>query len=86
MTKSAHTTTPPDAAAHRRAPPVLTYSVGQLPMFDPAFYDKARAELSKGWALDIFDRASGSHDSPTVVVQRLGQRVRFAPASRPCQI
>ena len=47
MTKSAHATPPPDAAARRRAPPVLTYSVGQLPSFDAAFYNRARAELSK---------------------------------------
>jgi uncharacterized protein len=47
LTKSAHATPPPDAAARRRAPPVLTYSVGQLPSFDAAFYNRARAELSK---------------------------------------
>jgi len=47
MTKPAHTTPPPDAAARRRAPPVLTYSVGQLPSFNAAFYNRARAELSK---------------------------------------
>src|SRR5258705_9774717 len=47
MTKSAHTTPPPDAAARRRAPPVLTYSVEQLPSSDAAFYNGARAELSK---------------------------------------
>ena len=47
MMKPAHTTPPSDAAARRRAPPVLTYSVEQLPSFDAAFYDRARAELSK---------------------------------------
>ena len=36
-----------DAAARRKAPPVLTYSVEQLPSFDAAFYNRARAELSK---------------------------------------
>jgi hypothetical protein len=35
MMKPAHTTPPPDAAARRMAPPVLTYSVEQLPSFDP---------------------------------------------------
>jgi len=39
MTKPAHTTPPPDAATRRRAPPVLTYSVEQLPWFDTAFYN-----------------------------------------------
>ena len=47
MTKSAHATPPPDAAARRRAPPVLTYSVEQLPSFNAAFYNRARPELSK---------------------------------------
>src|SRR6266404_1532983 len=47
MTKPAPTTPPPDAAARRRAPPVLTYSVEQLSSFDAAFYDRARAEVSK---------------------------------------
>jgi len=47
MTKRAHTTPPPDAAARRKARPVLTYSVEQLPSFDAAFYNRARAEVSK---------------------------------------
>ena len=47
MTKPAHTMPPPDAAERRRAPPVLTYSVEQLPSFNAAFYNGARAELSK---------------------------------------
>jgi len=47
MTKSAHTTPPPDAAARRSAPPVLTYSVEQLPSFDAEFYNGARSEVLK---------------------------------------
>jgi hypothetical protein len=47
MTKPAHTMPPPDTAERRRALPVLTYSVEQLPSFDAAFYNRARAELSK---------------------------------------
>ena len=38
MTKSAHTTPPPDAAVRRSAPPALTYSIEQLPLFNAAFY------------------------------------------------
>ena len=38
MTKPAHTTPPPDAAARHRARPVLTYSIEQLPSFNAAFY------------------------------------------------
>ena len=47
MTKPVHTTPPSDAAERRSAPPVLTYSVGQSPSFDAAFYNGARAQLSK---------------------------------------
>ena len=47
MTKPARTTPPPDAATRRSAPPVLTYSVEQLPSFNAAFYNRARAEASK---------------------------------------
>ena len=48
MTKHvAKTTPPPDAAARRRATPVLVYPVERLPSFDAAFYNGARAELSK---------------------------------------
>ena len=47
MTKGVHTTPPPDAAARRRALPVLTYSVEQLPLFDAAFYNNARDEATK---------------------------------------
>ena len=47
MTKPVHTTPPPDAAARRSAPPVLTYSVEHLPSFSTAFYNEARAQLSK---------------------------------------
>src|SRR5215469_13681463 len=55
MMKSAHTTPPPDAAARRNAPPVLTYSVEQLPAFDAAFYNGARGELSKVAELNLWN-------------------------------
>jgi hypothetical protein len=47
MTEPAGTTPPPDAAVRRSAPPILTYSVEQLPSFDAAFYNGARSEVSK---------------------------------------
>src|SRR5438045_8284065 len=53
MTKPPHTTPPADAAARRRAPPVLTYSVEQLPSFDAAFYNRAHDELSKVAELQV---------------------------------
>ena len=61
MTKPAHTTPPPDPAARRRARPVLTYSVELLPSLDTAFYNLARAEVSKVSELMVltFPRKSG---------------------------
>ena len=53
MTEPAGTTPPPDAAARRMAPPILTYSVEQLPSFDAAFYNRARAEVSKVTELTV---------------------------------
>jgi len=47
MTEPADTTAPSDAAARRRAPVVVAYSVEQLPPFDAAFYNAARATLTK---------------------------------------
>src|ERR1700756_5571471 len=64
MTKPAHTTPPPDAAAGRRAPPVLTYSVEQLPSFDAAFYNTARAELSKVAELTVPPRDAKAFEVP----------------------
>ena len=64
MTKPAHTTPPPDAAARRRAPPVLTYSVEQLPSFDAAFYNLARAELSKVAELMVLPRDAEAFEVP----------------------
>jgi hypothetical protein len=59
MTKLAHSTPPPDATARRKAPPVLTYSVEQLPPFDSTFYNMARAELSKVAELTVPPRTPG---------------------------
>jgi hypothetical protein len=38
MTKPATYGASPDSAPRRRAPPVLTYSIEQLPSFNAAFY------------------------------------------------
>src|ERR1700756_3065140 len=64
MTKPAHTTPPPDAAAGRRVPPVLTYSVEQLPSFNAAFYSGARAELSKVTELTVPPRDARAFEVP----------------------
>jgi hypothetical protein len=54
---------PPDAAARRRAPPVLTYSVEQLPSFDAAFYNAARAELSNNAELTVLPREAKAYST-----------------------
>jgi len=57
--------TPPlDAAARHRALPVLTYSVEQLPSFDAAFYNQARAELSKVAELMVLPRDGKAFEVP----------------------
>jgi uncharacterized protein YcgI (DUF1989 family) len=38
---------PPDAAARRAAPPVVTYAVERLPAYDAAFYEAAREGMVK---------------------------------------
>src|SRR5215831_9488488 len=64
MTKSRHTTPPPDAAAQPRAPLVLTYPVAQLPSFDAAFYNRARCELSKVAELTVPPRDAKAFEVP----------------------
>ena len=64
MTKYAHTTPPADAAARRKAPPVLTYSVEQLPSLNTAFYKRARAELSQVAELTVSPRDAKAFEVP----------------------
>jgi uncharacterized protein YcgI (DUF1989 family) len=64
MTRSVQTPPPPDAASRRRAPTVLTYSVEQLPPFDAAFYDGARAELFKVAELTVPPREARTFEVP----------------------
>ena len=64
MRQPGHTSPPPDAAARRRAPPVPTYSVEQLPSFDAAFYNVARAELSKVAELTVLPREAKAFEVP----------------------
>ena len=64
MTRSAHTTPPADAAARRRAPSVLAYSVDQVPPFDAAFYDRARTGLTKTSELIVAPREAATFTVP----------------------
>ena len=47
MTRSPQTNAPPDAAARRRATPVIVYAVERLPPFSADLYNAARSELTK---------------------------------------
>ena len=64
MTRSAHTTAPPDAAARRKAKPVLVYAVGQLPPFDAAFYEAARSAATKVAELTVPPREARAFEVP----------------------
>ncbi len=64
MARSAHTTAPPDAAARRRAPAVIVYSVEQLPPFDAAFYNAARDEATKVSELMVPPRDARAFNVP----------------------
>src|SRR5262252_7053225 len=64
MVKPLDTIPPPDAAARRRAPPVLTYSVERLPSFDAAFYNAARAELSNVAEIMVPPREAKAFEVP----------------------
>src|SRR5690348_9708649 len=72
MTKPAHTIPPSDAAERRRAPPVLTYSVEQLPSFNAEFYSGARAELSKVAELMVPPRDAKAFEVPAGHFFRIG--------------
>src|ERR1022692_3307812 len=64
MTRSAQTVAPPDAATRRKATPVVTYSVAQLPPFDAAFYNAARAEMTKVSELIVPPREARAFSVP----------------------
>jgi uncharacterized protein YcgI (DUF1989 family) len=72
----------PDAALRRRAQPVLTYPVEQLPPFDAAFYNGARAELSKVAELTVPPRDAKAFKVPAGHFFRI---VSVGPASRRSQ-
>ncbi len=64
MARPAQTPAPPDAAARRSATPVVTYAVEKLPPFDAAFYDAARAGLTKVSELMVPPREARTFSVP----------------------
>ena len=47
MARLSQTTPPLDAEARRAATPVAVYDIRRLPAYDKAFYDNARADMTK---------------------------------------
>jgi uncharacterized protein len=64
MARATHTTPPPDAAARRKAPAMVVYAVEHLPSFDAAFYDQARADLTKVAEITVPPREGRAFDVP----------------------
>ncbi|HLI10522.1 MAG TPA: DUF1989 domain-containing protein [Alphaproteobacteria bacterium] len=64
MTRSAQTKKPADAEARRRVKPVLVYSVDGLPPFDAAFYEAARAGMTKISELTVPPREARAFNVP----------------------
>jgi uncharacterized protein YcgI (DUF1989 family) len=64
MARLAQTATPPDAEARRKATPVITYSVAQLPPFDAAFFDTARTGLTKVFEVIVPPREARTFSVP----------------------
>ncbi len=64
MARPAETMAPPDAAARRRVKAVVVYPSGHMPPFDAAFYDRARAELTKISELTIPPRDARAFSVP----------------------
>jgi len=64
MARSAQTAAPADAAARRKAKPVVTYSVEQLPSFDASFYNATRAEATKVSELIVPPREARAFSVP----------------------
>jgi uncharacterized protein YcgI (DUF1989 family) len=64
MARSAQTAAPADAAARRKAKPVVTNSVEQLPAFDASFYNAARAEATKVFEVIVPPREARTFSVP----------------------
>jgi uncharacterized protein YcgI (DUF1989 family) len=64
MARLAQTATPPDAEARRKATPVITYSVAQLPPFDAAFFNTARTGLTKVFEVIVPPREARTFSVP----------------------
>lgn len=64
MTRPSQPPEPPDAAMRRKARPVTVYTVEQLPPFDAAFYDAARAHATKLFELIVPPREARTFKVP----------------------
>ena len=55
---------PPDADKRRAAKPVIVYALDRLPAYDAAFYDNARADMSKTGETIVPPREGRAFDVP----------------------
>jgi uncharacterized protein len=62
--KRPHSNVPPDAAERRAAEPVIAYSVESLPPLESAFYEQARAALTKLSELTVPPRDARAFNVP----------------------
>jgi uncharacterized protein YcgI (DUF1989 family) len=62
---------PPDAAARRTAKSVIVYAVDMLPAYDAAFYDNARAGMTKIGETIVPPREGRAFDAPAGHVFRI---------------
>jgi uncharacterized protein len=62
--RTPETQAPSDAAQRRKAKPIITYSVENLPPYDAAFYARARANLAKVSETIVPPRQGGTFKVP----------------------
>ena len=64
MARLSQTKPPPDAEARRAATPVAVYDVHRLPAYDKAFYDNARADMTRIGETIVPPREGRAFDVP----------------------
>ena len=64
MTSPPQTEPPPDADQRRAAKPIIVYAVDRLPAYDAAFYDNARAGMTKIGETIVPPREGRAFDVP----------------------
>jgi uncharacterized protein len=71
MTSQSQPKPPIDADRRRAAKPIIVYAVDKLPAYDAAFYDNARADLTKVGEIIVPPREARAFDVPAGHVFRI---------------